>query len=236
MRAVFFNGPLVVGDIVSLSLDQVHHLKNVLRLALGTEIAVLNGNGEVGKAKLIKLDKKMANVVIKSVKTHKRQYHVNLFLGCPKREYLGEVFRITTELGIARVYVFECQHSPYMYRPSPHFKRILQNALLQSNNPFFPEIHVIKDIAGSLKDHTYPLFFTVPGRSKKMHIPFERASLGHLGFIVGPEGGFSVEEEELFLSLKSCYALSLSTSILRTVTSVSACFGHLYSFLKIDFD
>ena len=236
MRSVFFDGSFVVGDIVSLSLDQVHHLKNVLRIILGTEIIVLNGNGVVGKARLVKLDKKIANVVIESVKTHKRQYHVSLFLGCPKREYLGEIFRVATELGIERVYVFKCQYSPYMYRPSLHFDRILQNALLQSNNPFFPEVHVIKDISASLKDHTYPLFFTIPNRLEKTNIPFERASLGHLGFIVGPEGGFSIDEEEFFLSLKSCHALSLSTPILKTVTSVSTCFGHLYSFLKTNFD
>ncbi len=236
MRAVFFEGEFNVGDTLSLSLDQIHHLKNVLKLHLGTGVFVLNGKGAIGMAKLIRLDKKNANVIVESIKNHRRQYHIDLFLGCPKKEYLAEIFRIATQLGIENIYIFEGQHSSYMYRSSSHFDRIVKSALLQSNGPFFPEICVVQDIFTSLNEYSYPLFFMTAHKSVKAAAPSQMASLNRIGFVVGPEGGFSIDEEKFFFNLKGCSALSLSTPILKTVTAVPVGFGYLYSLLKVNLD
>ncbi len=232
MRSVFFDKPFSSGDLLSLPLNQVHHLRNVLRSKIGTETLVLDGNGLIGKGRLKAISKRNAEIEVESVEKHERQYIVDLFLGCPKKEYFEEVCRCAVELGIDKVWVFESQNSPWFYQPYDRLEKILKNSLLQSNNPFLPKVKEVQDIFLELNNYTSPLFLMSPNKFKKPFFAKENG-LNRFGFIVGPEGGFTTEEERLFLDLEQCSDLFLPTPILKTVTAVPAGFGHLCSLLKL---
>lgn len=197
------------------------------------EILVLNGQGLRGMGELKALDKKKAQILVQSVEKSEKKYSIDLFLGCPKKEYFEEVCRTSVELGVEAIGVFKAQHGMWPYRPYPRLQKILQNSLLQSNNSFLPRVHSIPDIFSHLSHYPFPLFLMSVQRSPRpKDTPLlEGAVPSRLGIIVGPEGGFTSTEEDAFLNLKLCRSLHLPTPILRTVTAVPAGLGHLYALL-----
>ena len=155
---------------------------------------------------------------------------MDLILGLPKKDYLDEVLEKSVELGIRKILCFRSDYSQKQKIKDERVDRILINALKQSNNPYLPEIVFVE----RLLDDALEKYSTCYLFSLDNHEGFAD-SLGvneDVALIIGPEGGFSEEEERNFLGKPNVSAVHLPTSILRTPTAVVAAAGAVTSRVK----
>lgn len=201
---------LVISD------DQVHHFKNVARGKAGDAVKVFKGDGTVGYG-LVKECKKKALVLdIESCRIlSKDDRSLNLILGVPKKEYVESIFRSSVQMGINKLYLIHTKYSPWKFKSSPRLEKILTSSMVQSENPFLPEIIELPAIDAIQE---------VPGRKMAFITEEKSTNLGQemiTSYIVGPEGGFHPEEIEYFKSDSDIELTHLPTAIMKAEVAVS---------------
>jgi len=225
MRALFY--PFLKtkkGDSLIIEGDCAHHL-NVVRVRQGDELLLLNGKGIRLKTKIQSLDKKQ--VVVHVLEEHEvsRPIHITLAIATPKKDAFEDILKISVELGVDVIQPLSSQFSQFNYVESERTGRLLESALIQSNNPFFPQINEQISLKTYLQNISSPLYFfnSQPGNGPKD----QRSVPDNFHLLIGPEGGFSPEEVELINGYGGTLQVHLPTPILRAPTAVSASIGYL---------
>ena len=126
---------------------------------------------------------------------------------------------------------------------SDRYFRIMEGALLQSNNLFFPTVEGPIDFDEFLQtlDPTCALFCyglreSLTANMDNTILPDKDSNFCNIVTVIGPEGGLSLEEEEMALARPNSLCFNLPMPILRTPHAMSVARGHLiglYSSLKI---
>ena len=216
-------------NIVTISGEKANHLRKVVRIKVGEKILLLNGNGFSAEGLIESYNKKEIQVKILELK-HKETKgpFFDLAFCTPKKNACDEIFKIATELGVGEIHPI---HSEYSSRYPLNFERVgkvLESALIQSNNPYFPKVNDVLNFndLGKLFVH-YDKVFTF---SSTADVKVSRSQIK--GFkkglvVIGPEGGFSPEEEAFLESEKKTTVIHLPTPILRAPHALSVAVGFL---------
>ena len=222
MRAVYFKGPVEQSPIV-LKDDGFHHLKNVVRTRVDDEVLVLNGKGLKVYTKVLSIEKKQ--IVLEEIKREvvEKKEHFSLAICLPKKEFFEDAMRIAIQVGIHEIYPLNSEYSQWTYSPSSRLEKILNSSLIQSNNPFYPEIHEPEDLKEFLSKLESPLhyFSSQNVENSKTSVEFGQK------YLIGPEAGFSSEEMQLLENNINCFAHHLPTPIFTTVNATGIGFGYL---------
>lgn len=226
MRAIFYPF-LKENDLKSIFVtdESAKHLL-VVRIRLEEEVLVLNGNGLKALTKVKGISKNQIELSVDSIEESKATHEISLAISIPKKEAFEDILKMAAELGVRDIYPLISEFSQYHYLPSERVHRILESAVIQSNNPFLPTIHPQTDLNLFLKDLNSPLYFfnsrpNIAGKDKK--IP------GAKTVLIGPEGGFSAREENCILTKPNAFSIHLPTPILRAPTAVASSIGYLLS-------
>ncbi|OFZ14303.1 MAG: hypothetical protein A2X86_05495 [Bdellovibrionales bacterium GWA2_49_15] len=253
MRAVFLKDVdlenIVVGDVLNLMDHQVHHLKNVVRVHHGENILGLNGNGlelllqhETSGPQ----DKKSLRLIIRKCTIHPRLKGPRIAIGVLKKDGIEEALRLAVEIGLEKIIFLNTKYSQRDLSFSPlsdRYFRIMESALLQSNNFFFPSIEGPLDFDIFLKSldpncalFCYGLSEGISGAMKSKVLPDPGLNFSNIITLIGPEGGLSEDEEKMALTHDRSMCFRLPMPILRAPHAMSVARGHvigLYSPLKI---
>ena len=224
MRAVFCDlKESAVGEVVIISGDRAHHLQ-VVRVKIDEEVLVLNGMGQRFFSKVIEVTKKEVVLKILKIESLVPLHQINLAIALPKKDAFEDILRISVELGIGHIYPLSSEFSQYQYAPSERIDRLLESALVQSNNLYLPQIakqtqlnDYINQLSGSLvyfSASPAPLVGTIDTSSE-------------ITVLIGPEAGFSAREEEQIQASKNIKIIHLPTPILRAPTAVATSVGYL---------
>ena len=215
MHRFYFSSPLVPNVSIELEKEEMHHLKNVLRIERGEKIEIINGKGELAVA--------LYDTSIKtlSVQTFPKPKNRSvLFQAMCEKSHLKMIFQKGTELGVTQFYLFSCQKSKQTCM-SPAFlkqlKKVTISAIKQCRSLFLPSIQI-----GSMKDlEKVPLSLYLADFNGN---PFEPVSTSN-GFIVGPESGFTKQEVDFLKKTCKAKPTTLSKNILRVETAaIVSCF------------
>lgn len=224
MRAIFSERGQ---EIKLIEGEEAHHLINVVRIKKDEEILVLNGAGTKTLARVSGIDKNRINLDIIESKFSEKQDNVHLAIGLPKKDAFEEVLRNATEVGISRVFHFKSQFSQQNFIFNDRIKRVLISSLIQSNNPYFPSLEKIADLASLTK--IFPQYDKVIYFCSHTEIPtvssLKIEEKDKILLIIGPEGGFSPIEEDLLFKNSLVNSLHLPSFILRAPTAVVASVG-----------
>jgi 16S rRNA (uracil1498-N3)-methyltransferase len=226
MRAIFKKEKLSIGERFIVSDEQFHHLK-VVRAKVGDEIKILNGQGEIGLGIIDEITKKETSVTINSIKREDRFHKISLALCLPKKDAFEEIIKIATELGVYKIYPLTSEHSQFNYRPYDRLDRIIESALIQSNNSYWPMIEEERGLKDFLPNSpvNFICFSSVSSSSlDKIKQPSEEIII-----LIGPEAGFSEKEEAILQSIPDRIIVRLNSPILRATTAVPTAFGYLLS-------
>lgn len=226
MRAIFKKSELRVGERFLVTDEQFHHLK-VVRAKVGDEIKVLNGQGEIGLGFIDEITKKETSITINSLKSEERFHKISLALCLPKKEAFEEIIKSATELGVYKVYPLISEHSQFNFRPYERLDRIIESALVQSNNSYWPIIEEEKTFLNFLANTPSNLicFSSVSNSNiEEIKIPSEEIII-----LIGPEAGFSEKEESILQGIPGTKIVRLNSPILRATTAVPTAFGYLLS-------
>lgn len=222
MRAIFHPFENVTGAVLVTD-EQAKHLQ-VVRIKSGESVLVLNGKGMKASATVGAITKNSVELLINSIETETPGHQIRLAVATPKKDAFEDILKMAVELGVKSIQPLTSEFSQYDYAPGERFSRILESALIQSNNAFLPEIFPQIKLEQFLSSNKTPLFFfnSRPSASK-----FSEKPLAEKTILIGPEGGFSERECALILERPEVYTIHLPTPILRAPTAVASSIGYL---------
>ncbi len=230
MPRFFLSSPIGVGDTVTITGDDARHISYSLRMAVGDEITLLDGEGGVFQGKLSRLNGTTAEAEILAVLPAMAEspLRIHLYQGYPKADKLEFIIQKAVELGVSAVTPFESERC--VKRPKAdkvaHIgerqSRIALEAAKQCGRDRLPRVLPPISFAKMLEEAAaFPLcLFCYEGEGT---LPIKQICETHPGVkeiavVVGSEGGFSEKEAEAAANAGLCLT-GLGKRILRCETA-----------------
>ena len=215
--------------LLPLTREDVHHLRDVLRLRVGESIELAFA-GAVWTVRLDEVSERVSGTRAEQVTDVAPLARVTLAQGLARGEKMDAVVRQATELGVSRIVPFAAERSVVRLDPgkssvrAQRWRRIAEGAAKQAHLTGIPEVSEPVETSGlpaALAD-TLMMFAWeeadgAPGIVEVIESAGDRAA-GGVSVIVGPEGGISLEEAELLVDA-GAWVVSLGPTILRTETA-----------------
>jgi 16S rRNA (uracil1498-N3)-methyltransferase len=219
-----------VGDEVLLPVGEAKHLFKTLRAAKGDLIGLLDGKGACAEAEITDSRK----IIIKDIKNYPEpEVRIHLFVAVPKRPKMDQLLRQCTEAGVWAFHPLITEHSVAVPdKVSERWHVLLQEACKQAGNMFVPEIHPIRTLAEALAEIKTAKMAAFYGAVKPDDKKNPRISSPDIAWLVGPEGGFS-EDEEREMLFCGVAPLNIGPYIMRVETA-AVCGVSLLNFLNRD--
>jgi len=212
------------GDNLVITGDAAHHL-NVVRVKVQEVILLMNGKGSIVRGEIQSVSKNQIEIKINHAESFEPKHELSLAIANPKKDAFEDILKSAVELGIRHIFPLSSDFSQYDYAPSERIQRVLESALIQSNNPFFPIIHEQQTLKNFLNTHINTLVFfnsqkSLSGKENAIHSTAKT-------ILIGPEGGFSPNEVTDILKFSSVQEIHLATPIMRAPTAVASSVGYL---------
>jgi 16S rRNA (uracil1498-N3)-methyltransferase len=226
MRAIYY--PFLKENTsknILLSDEAVKHL-HVVHIKPEEEILVLNGKGLKALTRVGSISKNQIELLVNSIEESVATHQISLAIATPKKDAFEDIIKIAVELGVQNIHPLNSEFSQYEYLSSDRVQRILESALIQSNNPFLPIIHPQIELNIFLDKLNTPLYFF---NSRPIDCGKDEIISGEKTILIGPEGGFSFAEVANILKKNNIFSIHLPTPILRAPTAVASSIGYLLS-------
>ena len=225
LTRVYVDAPLSSGMIVELPRETASHLAKVLRARAGDEIVLFSGDGREYAAAIdsVRGSRVTATVANGFHVDRESSLSVTLVQCVPRGDRMDFIVQKATELGVARLVPVLSQRSVVRLdagqaeSKAAHWRAVAVNACEQCGRTRLPIIDVPTPL-------TSYLGAPVPEAARFVLEPDENAPAapvtldGPVQIAVGPEGGFSADELEIF-ELAGFSRLRLGPRILRTETA-----------------
>jgi len=205
-----------IGDEVLLPSNETKHLFKTLRAAEGDVIGLLDGQGGSAEAKIIE-DKK---IIIKSLKHHPEpNIRIHLFVAVPKRAKMDQLLRQCTEAGVWAIHPIITKYSVAVPdKISERWHTLMQEACKQAGNMFVPKLFAPCPLNRALEEIKAAKMSAFYGAVSMDDKKLSHTSSPDIAWLVGPEGGFSDEEEQQMLSC-GVASLNIGPYIMRVETA-----------------
>ncbi len=221
---IFYALPENITDsIILLDSFEAKHLTKTLRKRIGDEIDVTDGKGKLfsGIIEAIKPDLSVRITSVREIAKGKQTLALGIAFIRPNR--LEFVLEKCTELGVNRFFLFRSEHANYFSDNEKRYKKILRQAIKQSNRFWMPELHLFKDFKSFIQKsgkHSLKIAAIDSSSPPLGSLNLDKSEQDVL-FCVGPEGGFS--EKEIVLMQKTGFkGISLGEYRLRAETAAIA--------------
>ena len=220
---LYVDQPLAPGQAVRLSPDQAHYLTGVMRLAAGAPILLFNGRDGEWRATLAEASKRGA-IAIPDTQTKPLHLPPDLWLlFAPIRKARTDfIVEKAVELGAARILPVQTRHTNSDRIRQDRLQAHAIEAAEQCGATFVPEVtdlhHLDKLLAKWPEERRlYWCDETALGQPATLN-----PATGPAAILIGPEGGFSVDEAAKLRARPNVTPLSLGPRILRADTAAVA--------------
>lgn len=219
MHRFFVDAPLLAADVITLGGEAFHHL-SVVRLRVGEEILLLDGLGLICRARLSALGRCEARAeVLERWRESEALLPLRLIQGLPKGERFEWLLEKGVELGISAFTPVRSARSQVRGEKHVRWERVVQEAARQSRRPLLPRLDPLTPLATALAQATEELRLMLwEEGSVPLNAALPAAAPADCVLLVGPEGGFTVQEAQL-ASQFGFVPVSLGRRILRTETA-----------------
>lgn len=215
-----------IEDTTELVGEEFEHAKNVLRIGVGAEVILLDNSGKEYTAVVAAVEKKrmVLNVVRCEVGTREAETDVYLLFGYLKNADKNEfIVQKAVELGVKKIGVFSSEYSSaYMNQNKlERLNKVSKEAAKQCLRAVAPEVVYFDTLAEALssaREYQNKLFACEFATESKCDVG---ALDGSTAIVIGSEGGFSREEEEL-ANGEGFASVTLGKRILRAETAAIA--------------
>lgn len=221
---LFVDAPL--SGAVELDAARAHYLRNVLRLGPGARVALFNGrDGEVA-ARVERLDKRAAVLVVEAPRRAPAAEPDLWLLFAPiKRARVDFLVEKATELGVSRLMPVFTERTNVERVKDERLLAICVEAAEQSERLTVPVVAEPCDLPRALAGWPAerPLFLCAEAGAATPVAEAVAASTGRpAAFLTGPEGGFSKGELDHLRQLPFVVPVSLGPRVLRADTAALA--------------
>jgi len=223
---LYFSKELKANLISSLSAEQSHYIKNVMRLKPGDTISLFNSiNGE-WRAKIVNHNKENTEFKVEKLINHKKSENDLWLAFSPiKKNPLDMMIQKTTELGVQKFIPILSERTVVREINSQRIKKIIVEASEQSNRISVPEIknlEPLKNFLNKFPNEGSLIFCDINSDKRDLKNILSKKKQGPICILIGPEGDFSEKERQLIIEKKEIFSLSLANNILRAETAAIA--------------
>ena len=206
------------GNSVELDTRDQRHLFKTLRARPGDEVELANGRGTVAIARIdgnnTLLIKNREDFPPPAVKIH-------LFVSPPRRQKMDQLLRQCAETGVWKLVPILTARSVSQPEDSvlERWDAVLLEACKQAKNPYHPEVQPLQPFAKAVAScKNMDIYFGAPqGTWPPRRMP-EAKPLSDIAWFVGPEGGFSPDEESALIAA-GAQALRIGPWVMRVETA-----------------
>ena len=236
---LYFPGKISLKSPVKLENKQVHYLKNVMRKKIDDSILVFNGvNGEF----LAKISEIYKNTIIIDIIKKTRDVQIDndiwLLFAPVKKSPTEYIVQKATELGVSKIIPVITERTITKNLNLKRMQDIAIESSEQCERITIPEVCAVKKLKDLIPnwDNDRIIFFCdeTIRNNDVVKIDFQNLSTTSFGAIlVGPEGGFSINETNYLREKKFIRPIDLGPRILRSDTAVIAALS-LWHYLNGD--
>lgn len=218
-----FLAPDLSTDQVSLDKESSHHLLRVTGIGPGESVQLVDGCGNRVIAILEVVERGIASLTIQQrLPFEPRRIHRVLAIGLLRASIFDQVIRQATEMGVDRIVPIQASRSVAKAGKPERWQRIARSSLLQCGRSHLPEISPVQSLSqalGLLEDIDHVSILTPMS-------PLLTSSHGSQAVLIGPEGGWSDDEQQLAV-LAGVKPAGLGANILRADTAVVAALARI---------
>ncbi len=211
--------------------QDVRHLTRVLRVRIGEDVFISDGEGAGYIATLDTVAARARLVIKERLPVRRRdQRSVRLTVACavPKAAFFEEVIDKGTQLGVDAFVPLLTERGlrdeASCLKKMPRWERVRRTAARQSGVLFMPELArpvPFKDFLPLLREHDLKLLPHLCEQARGLTEVFQGFERGRVVVLIGPEGDFSQDEIRSALDA-GCAGVSLGCSVLRVDTAAIA--------------
>jgi 16S rRNA (uracil1498-N3)-methyltransferase len=215
----------VSGATIEFDPDESRHLVQVLRMKVGDELRVLDGNGHLYAATISLADKRHCSALVGDLLEKRENVNLCHLMVAPTKNInrLEWMLEKATEMGLRSLQLMETQHTERSKVRLDRLERIAQSAVKQSVAFFLPDLRELKPFEQCLHSAEGENYIAVV----KDGLPLLRDEIGkgkEVTILIGPEGDFSEGEVEQ-AEAAGFKPVSLGEKRLRVETAaLAACF------------
>lgn len=207
-RLFCVSGDISKGKISILNKSQIHHIKDVLRLKIGDQLAVCDEFGNEYNSTIEELTAINAVLKIKEMKRAVFAEKIKVTFACaiPKKSKFDDIVDKLTQLGVDRIIPMLTQR--VITKLDSHkeglrlnrWKGIALSASEQSQRKSLPAIDSVKKIEEVLleaENYDLKLIPVLIGERKTLKHVLSNPKLRNVLILIGPEGDFTPQELDL---------------------------------------
>jgi 16S rRNA (uracil1498-N3)-methyltransferase len=226
--------PLAIGLHIDLPETVAHHV-HVVRLAPGDTVTLFNGDGGEYTAVLQTVEKRRASAEIKAhtARDAELPYAVTLAQALPEASKMDWIIEKAVELGAAAIQPLAARRCVVRLsgeraeKKLAHWQGVIVAASEQSGRNRLAHLAPVDEFKDWVAQQDLHRRVILTPRANESLADWARHQPPQaLTIMVGPEGGFSEEEENLALA-HGALALSMGPRILRTETAALAALSML---------
>ncbi|UNC93238.1 16S rRNA (uracil(1498)-N(3))-methyltransferase [Candidatus Contubernalis alkaliaceticus] len=213
--------------------EPVKHISRVLRMRIKDPLIIADGQGNSYLCEINEIGREQVLASIKEKLIKRKETFLDLVLcqALTKGEKMDFIIQKSTELGVKKIIPFTAERSVVRISVDKardrvnRWQKIAKGAAEQSHRDRIPEVGAITSLESILMENqdTGPVLFLWEQEEKRglKEVLKENPDIKKVLLLVGPEGGFTLQEAELALS-QGAVSVSLGPRILRTETAAAA--------------
>ncbi len=231
MQHFFVNGSQVKDGLIYIEGSDVNHMKNVLRMKIGEQLEINDGENHKYLGHIISIDSQQIQVEIEEelcVDTELPS-KIYLFQGLPKSDKMEMIVQKAVELGVAEVIPVTTKRAVVKLDDKKKDKKVERwnsiaiSAAKQSARGVMPKVSTVITFKMALERAKTMDVAIIPyelaegmGATRKLMSSIQPGQ--SVAIFIGPEGGFEKEEIDMALEL-GITPITLGKRILRTETA-----------------
>ena len=224
MQRYFIKTSQINNDIVTIIDDDVHHIKDVMRMKITDQVIVCD-NSNTYLCEIININKKVELKILKQIiENPEMNTKVTIAHGLVRREKMEEVVRRLVELGCFSYIPVNMTRSVVKHKEIniERLNKIIKEASEQSHRNKLMSINEVisfNELLSLINNYDLVLFAHTLYKNDVNLFNELTKKYNNILVIVGPEGGFDDAEVEKLLKYSNLRPISLGKRILRTETA-----------------
>lgn len=232
MQHFFVTPDQVEKDTIWIEGTDVNHIKNVLRMKIGEQLEISDGNNQRYLCEISVLGTNMVEtkIIEKCVSDTEPSSHIVLFQGLPKADKMEWIIQKSVELGVGEVVPVATKRTVVKLddkkakKKTERWQMISESAAKQAGRGKVPKIQKVMTFSEALEEAEMLDCVLIPyelaeGMEETRRIMAEIKKGMSIGIFIGPEGGFEREEVKKAIEEASALPITLGKRILRTETA-----------------
>lgn len=238
----FYLTERINGDTVSIfDTEQLHHLRDVLRLKVGDEVVIFDSGGNEYSCVIAEVDKKRVVMRIKARKAApNRKLKLTIACSIPKQSKMDEIVDKLTQLGVDTIIPMVADRVIVKLEGTEQvrlerWRKIARSASEQSHRnllPFVFPVSGLKEVLAESTRYQLKLVPTLAGERKTIRQVIADFKPSSVFVLIGPEGDFTQQEIHQALEV-DFIAVSLGDNVLRVETAAVAAASYIKLALEI---